>query len=90
MNYEQFVQKIQSCIREKLFEYECIERQEILKNNGEKLIGLSMQKAGEDVAPIIYLESFYERYLEGDDIESLCDDMIALSAQVWIASAHFG
>ena len=60
MNYEQFVQEIETCIKKKLPEYECIERQEILKNNGKKLIGLSMQKAGEEIAPIIYLEEFYE------------------------------
>lgn len=78
MNYEQFVQEIETCIKKKLPEYECIERQEILKNNGKKLIGLSMQKAGEDIAPIIYLEEFYEMYLDGDCIEDLCKDIITL------------
>lgn len=78
MNYEQFVQEMQNCIKKMLPEYECIERQEIFKNNGKKLVGFAMRKSGEDIAPIIYLEQFYERYLNGESIEELCSNMIAL------------
>ena len=78
MNYEQFVQTMKECIEKKLHEHEKIERQEVLKNNGKKMIGLCIQKLGEEVVPIIYLEEFYKRYLRGESIECLSEEILTI------------
>ena len=43
----------------------------VLKNNGTRLYGLTIKEKGSNLAPTIYLEGFYERYLEGEDISSI-------------------
>ena len=78
MNYEKFVQEMKCCIEMKLLNQEKIERQEILKNNGKKYIGLSIRKPEEDVVPIIYLEEFYERFLNGELLENLSEEIILI------------
>ena len=82
MNYEQFVEKLQECIAKRLQEDEKVERQEVLKNNGQKLIGFTIQRQGETVVPIIYLEEFYQRYLRGEKEECLTEEIMLLRNSV--------
>lgn len=82
MNYEQFVQAMQVCVEEKMQEEGNVERQEVFKNNGQKLIGLSIQKKGETVVPIIYLEEFYQRYLGGETKEGLSEEILRIRNSV--------
>lgn len=71
MKYEQFVQKMYECTKNNLADHEQVELQEILKNNGVVTVGLSIRNANENIAPIIYLEEYYERYLAGEAVEDL-------------------
>ena len=77
MNYEQFVHEMILCTSKKLSKFEKIEKQEVLKNNGEKLIGLVIRKENEKIVPIIYLEEFYEQYLMGSKIEYLSEQILS-------------
>ncbi len=71
MNYEQFVQEMINCTKKQLSVGEQVEKHSVLKNNGVVLTGLSIRKANESIAPIIYLDEYYERYCEGESIEEL-------------------
>ena len=79
MNYEQFIQVMQKCINDYLPENVWAERQEILKNNGVTMIGLAIRRKGEAVAPLIYLEEFYRKYMQGATMEQLVKKLITCS-----------
>ena len=63
MNYEQFVQEMYEGVRRRLCGNILLEKQKILKNNGITLTGFSIRKEEEVIAPVIYLEEYYERFL---------------------------
>lgn len=72
MNYEQFVETMYQMCKEMIHDSEIVEKQQILKNNGVYMNGLSIRKKEQAVAPIIYLDRLYARYLEGETIGQLC------------------
>ena len=50
-----------------------VEIQTIKKSNGVSLNGLVIRNSNSNIAPTIYLERFYERYTDGEDIENIID-----------------
>lgn len=72
MDYERFVCAMLKCTKKHLSETEMIERQEILKNNGVVSVGLVIRDSDKKIAPIVYMEEFYEKYLMGAEVEELC------------------
>lgn len=50
---------------------------DVVKNNGVTYLGVNIND-GSRVAPIIYLNSFYERFSEGEDIESIVEHIISV------------
>ncbi|MBQ8857968.1 MAG: hypothetical protein IJ024_07490 [Lachnospiraceae bacterium] len=79
MNYEQFICAMLECTKKKLSATEIVEKQEILKNNGVVSVGLAIRRLDRNVAPIIYLEEFYQKYLLGAEIENLCEFLVEKS-----------
>lgn len=82
MNYEQFVCAMFECTSKKAAEDELVERQEMLKNNGVVAIGLTVRKKDSQVAPIIYLEEFYEKHLLGVPVEMLSEFLVRKSREI--------
>lgn len=76
MNYEQFVETMYEMCREALGGSRIVEKQQILKNNGVYMNGLSIRKKDQNVAPIIYLDHFFARYLQGENLGKLCAGII--------------
>ncbi len=72
MNYLQF----KKCVLDQLKdmfpkeEYD-IDLRLICKNNGLRRDGISIFKKGENISPTIYLDPYYERYLEGKTISDI-------------------
>ena len=81
MNYEDFVLFMLECVRTRLPKTVIVERQEILKNNDVKVIGLAFRKEGICAAPVIYLEEYYKRYCMGASIETLVEHLLRRSEQ---------
>ena len=79
MSYEQFICAMLECTKGKLSGSETVEKQEIMKNNGVISVGLSIRRAGKNIAPIIYLEEFYKKYLLGASVETLSDFLLQKS-----------
>lgn len=50
--------------------------QEVNKNNGLVLTGLTILKKDCNIAPTIYLNQVFERYQEGRSLESICREVI--------------
>lgn len=50
-----------------------VKLQEVTKANDEHLVGLIIMKEGSDIAPTIYLEQYYDMYLNGYDMDEIID-----------------
>lgn len=77
--YEEFQQKILENISEKLSEYgnyQC--SLESVEKNNATLCALSIRKEGDLLGLNIYLEECYEKYLSGEDIGQIGDDLIRI------------
>ena len=79
MNYEQFICAMLECTRNKLFETEVVERQEVLKNNGIVMVGLSIRNLEKNAAPVIYLDEYYNAYSKGRPLEDLSECLVEKS-----------
>ena len=79
MKYEQFIFEMLECIKKKLPVEECVERQEVLKNNGVVMVGLTIRDQKKVIAPVIYLDEYYRKYLKGDSVENLSEALIERS-----------
>jgi len=65
MTFDEFKEKIQSAVLEKLGEGYQTKVQEVQKNNGVFLQGLVLIEEDKNVSPMIYLEPFWEAYTMG-------------------------
>lgn len=50
----------------------------VQKNNGIKMEGLVIREHGEKIAPTIYLNCFYERFLQGMEIEDVIKEIYTI------------
>lgn len=82
MNYERFIQEITACVKNQLSETENLEQHQVLKNNGILFRGISIRKNNAVIAPVIYLESFYERYQAGEPMEQLSQEILQSSEAI--------
>lgn len=75
MNYEQFCKLIERTIGEFLPE-ELRECETSLhyadKANNVKRVGITFQQLGENTSPTIYLEDYYQHFINGDSFEDIC------------------
>lgn len=53
----------------------------VIKNNDLKLTGLIIKKNGSNIAPTIYLEPFYEKYLCGNSLSDIFKEIVKLRVE---------
>lgn len=75
MVYTEFLTTIQRMLEERLGDGYTLRLLTIPKNNGILLDGLSILPPGTDLAPTVYLNSFYGLYLEGIPMERIVDEI---------------
>lgn len=78
VNNNNFVNLIVERIKEKCGNRYEVTEQKCRKNNGVILQGIRINMRGEDFAPLIYLESYYEQYLQGREIDDIISDIYRL------------
>lgn len=80
-NFEEFkkavVDEIREWLPEDLKDAE-IELREVIKNNDTKKNGLLIRRAESNMTASIYLEPFYKRYMEGEELELLLKEMVGM------------
>ncbi|WP_313345098.1 DUF5688 family protein [Lacrimispora sp.] len=77
MDYIQFLEEVRAAVQERLgSDYE-IRIQKITKNNGIVLDGLIIGKASKNIAPTIYLNSYYMHYTHGMSLQEILEDIIS-------------
>lgn len=75
MNYSEFVQTVADYFSQTLGDGYTVSINEIVKNNNVQYNGLILRKNGQTITPNIYLNNFYERYIEQDDFEGILQEI---------------
>lgn len=71
MEYKEFVEYIKMNAGYIAGEAGNITINHVIKNNGCEMDGLVIMEKGKDIAPTIYLDSFYELYTNGENIKNI-------------------
>lgn len=77
LDFEDFLNLISEKIISTLGEtdYEC-KLSKVTKNNGTVKNGISIRKKGENISPLIYLEPFYDYYLDGVHMDQIVEHIL--------------
>ena len=78
MDYEGFKAEITKRISAREGSGACVRIHRVRKNNGVMLEGLTIMKEGDNVSPAVYLEPFFERYLNGENIDFLAEEILGI------------
>lgn len=78
MKYDQFLSRIKALVKKRMGGGYLVDINHVIKNNSIQLDGLIILKDGEKITPNIYLNSYFESYLEGDSIEDIVDKIIII------------
>lgn len=76
MDYQEFITLIEKAFSDKL-DAQNFQLQKITKNNGVTYDGLIITQSGFNISPMIYLLPYYNRYLEGDSMDKICNDILS-------------
>lgn len=79
MVYKKFLETITTSLQGKLKDSYQFTVLQIPKNNGKILDGISIQRIGEEMAPTVYLNSYYEAFEDQDmTLAQILDDILLL------------
>ncbi|MCR5746909.1 MAG: DUF5688 family protein [Lachnospiraceae bacterium] len=81
MRFEQFTNAVVEKIREYLpesFANAVVDLQTVVKNNDLKLTGLTIRTQSSNISPTIYLEQFFERYQNGEEMSKVLEHIADL------------
>lgn len=73
--YERFEEKLLIRLNARYGDEYAIEVKETIKNNDQIHHGLIIRKQGINIAPTIYIDAFYDSYINGKTFASICDDI---------------
>ena len=76
MNYNEFVDSVTGFLRDSMPGGTKLEMIPLQKNNGVVREGLSVRKRGRSVAPTIYLDAYYQEYLEGRSLRGIYEQIL--------------
>lgn len=79
LSYREFVNSVEEQLRRSTDKK--LERKQITKNNGIQMDAILLLKEGEKIAPTIYLNEHYQRYLEGEELDEVVKCIRKLSEQ---------
>jgi len=77
-SFEGFQQMLKDAVRKKLDDKINVEITDVVKNNGVTLRGMTFSGMGDGISPTIYLESYYEAFNRGYDLDELSDKIVDL------------
>lgn len=78
MNYQNFIEDIRTQMALRLADKEQLRIESMLRNNGTTKVGLIIIQPDRNIAPTVYLEPYYNRYLAGDSLETICEEIYTI------------
>lgn len=83
MDYQQFQREIKESLQDMLPDGYRIELHKVVKNNDQELDSLNIMAESAKVSPNFYLQHYYKRYQDGENISALATEMFRLYQQTW-------
>lgn len=93
MNYEEFKKEVAENIKDYLPEEYAdadVSMNQVFKNNDIALDGLSIRAEGSNISPNIYLNSFYEKYQQGEEFSSIMENIAQIRTENEKADFNLG
>ncbi|MCD8336911.1 MAG: DUF5688 family protein [Lachnospiraceae bacterium] len=81
MNYSQFLETLTKEVRERTDPTASIHISRIQKMNLPAIDGMTILLPGENTAPAIYLDSFYQEYLDGASVPRLAEKILTFHSE---------
>lgn len=78
MEYNEFLEEIQDKIAKAFDEKINIKIEKIVKNNGVKLDGLSIRSENETISPTIYLNDYYDEFVQGCPMDRIVNHICSI------------
>lgn len=78
MDYETFKARVKEHVKEKVEEGDKVTINHILKNNGMELDGLVIMERDSNMAPTIYINSYYDELRKGRSLDSIVDELFKI------------
>ncbi|MCM1308716.1 MAG: DUF5688 family protein, partial [Butyrivibrio sp.] len=81
MEYELFLQKIKEAVQKLCKDGESVIITKAVRNNSLEHDVIELKKNGSSLVPAVYLGEYYEKYLGGEDINAIADEILLISSQ---------
>lgn len=81
MTYQEFKQQLLALLQKQLGSDYSLTIQDIIKNNGIHLDGLTLVSPDYNVSPTIYLNHFFRQYESGKNLSAICQDILHIYRQ---------
>lgn len=82
MNYTEFMNAMLCEIRGQVDAQVRTELYTVTKNNGTRRTGIHFKQEDSNLAPTIYLEEFYQKYLKGQQVPDLADSICSIYQEI--------
>lgn len=82
MNYTEFMNAMLCEIRGQVDAQVRTELYTVTKNNGTRRTGILFKQEDSNLAPTIYLEEFYQKYLKGQQVADLADSICSIYQEI--------
>ncbi len=82
MSYEKFVESVVSILRGQVEESLHLSVYTSVKNNGYERRGITFSEEETNISPTIYLEEYYEKFIRGDDVKRLAEQVLEMYQKV--------
>ncbi len=76
MKYNEFLECVENRVKERTGDDYRVTLNHVIKNNGFELDGIVIMHEGQTIAPTIYINDFYHRYLGGTPLDDVVDEIM--------------
>ena len=93
LNFEEFQDYTKRVLKDHLPEElsgATIRTNDVTKNNGLVLHGVTVQPEGSNIAPTIYLDGYYKDYVDGDKLDDVIDRIVMVAKKNVNAPSELG
>ena len=81
MEYREFLENVRKEVESRYDSNVSVTLNHVMKNNGTELGGITIMEKDKNIAPTIYINSFYDRYREGVSLKAVVSEIIRIYNQ---------
>lgn len=81
MEYREFLENVRKEVESRYDSNVSVTLNHVMKNNGTELDGITIMEKDKNIAPTIYINSFYDRYRKGVSLKAVVSEIIRIYNQ---------